>query len=125
MLLASAGAFTMARDNSAVVVALAMAGCGIGPTLVAQYSLVAQLSPVGRSATAMTMLGSAVVVGQALASAATGAVADRLGATAAMLAPAVAAALVVAAAVAHLVAVRSPAAPAEPALVVPEPAGVR
>ena len=34
----------------------------------------------------MTMLGSSVVVGQALASAATGAVAERLGANAAMLA---------------------------------------
>lgn len=125
LLLASAVAFAAARDDTAVVIALAVAGCGIGPTLVAQYSLVAQLSPVGRSATAMTMLGSAVVVGQALASAATGAVADRLGATAAMLAPALAAALVVAAAVAHLAAVRSSAAPARPALVVPEPEPAR
>ncbi|MDT0276649.1 MFS transporter [Blastococcus goldschmidtiae] len=116
LLLAAAVAFAAARSVPALVVALAVAGCGIGPTLVAQYSLGAQLSPAGRSATTMTLLGSAVVVGQALASAATGAVADRLGATTALLAPALAAAVVVAAAAAHLVAVRGPAVPAGPAL---------
>ena len=57
----------------ASLVALAVLGFGIGPTLVALYSLAATLSPAGRSATTMTMLGSAVVVGQAVASAVTGA----------------------------------------------------
>ncbi|OMQ14296.1 hypothetical protein A7K94_0217620, partial [Modestobacter sp. VKM Ac-2676] len=58
-------------------------------------------SPVGRSATTMTMLGSAVVVGQAVASAVTGLVVDRLGADTGLALPAVAAAFVVAAGVAH------------------------
>ena len=49
----------------------------------------------------MTMLGSAVVVGQAVASAVTGVVVDQLGATTALAAPALAAALVVAAGIAH------------------------
>ena len=73
----------------------------------------------------MTMLGSAVVVGQALASAATGAVADEFGATTAMLAPAGAAALVVAAAAVHLLAVRGTAAPSRPASAVREPETAR
>ena len=97
--------------SSASFVALAVLGCGIGPTLVSQYSLAAQLSPAGRSATTMTMLGSAVVVGQAVASAVTGAVVDRLGSGTALALPAVAAALVVAAGIAHR---HPPAQPTEP-----------
>ena len=65
------------------------------------YSLAATLSPAGRSATTMTMLGSAVVVGQAVASAVTGALVDRLGPQTALILPAVAAALVVVAGLAH------------------------
>jgi MFS family permease len=101
LLLAAAIGYACARSVGALVVALAVLGLGIGPTLVTLYSLAARLSPAGRSATTMTMLGSAVIVGQALASAATGVVVDSLGATTALLAPAVAAALVVAAGVAH------------------------
>ncbi|MGY1858489.1 MFS transporter [Modestobacter sp. SYSU DS0290] len=101
LLLAAAVAYASARSVLALVVALAVLGCGIGPTLVSQYSLAARFSPLGRSATTMTMLGSAVVVGQAVASAATGLVVDRLGAEAGLLLPAVAAAIVVAAGVAH------------------------
>ena len=59
----------------------------------------------------MTMLGSAVVVGQAVASAVTGALVDRLGPETALVFPALAAGLVVAAALVH----RTPAPqPAEP-----------
>ncbi|WP_222270900.1 MFS transporter [Modestobacter marinus] len=101
LLLAAAVTYACARSVPALVVALAMLGCGIGPTLVTQYSLAAKLSPAGRSATTMTMLGSAVVVGQAVASAATGLVVDRLGADAALMLPAVTAAFVVAAGIAH------------------------
>lgn len=46
-----AAAFAAARSVPALVVALAVAGCGIGPTLVAQYSLGASAlprRPVGR-----------------------------------------------------------------------------
>ena len=79
LLLAAAIGYATARSETGLLVALAVLGFGIGPTLVALYSLAATLSPAGRSATTMTMLGSAVVVGQAVASAVTGALVDRLG----------------------------------------------
>ncbi|MCF6509440.1 MFS transporter [Blastococcus sp. MG754426] len=101
LLLAGALLYATARSVPALVVALAVLGCGVGPTLVTLYSVGALLSPAGRSATTMTMLGSAVVVGQALASAVTGVVVDRLGTATALAAPALAAALVVAAAAAY------------------------
>ncbi|MBN1093344.1 MFS transporter [Blastococcus sp. TML/M2B] len=104
LLLAAAIGFACARSETGLVVALAILGLGVGPTLVTLYSLAAQLSPAGRSATTMTMLGSAVVVGQALASAVTGVVVDRAGENAGLVAPALAAALVVAAGLAHTVA---------------------
>ncbi|MGY1805015.1 MFS transporter [Blastococcus sp. SYSU D00922] len=101
VLLAAAVGYATARSESGLLIALAVLGLGIGPTLVALYSLAAAFSPAGRSATTMTMLGSAVVVGQAVASALTGAVVDRWGAEVAIAAPALAAALVVVAALAH------------------------
>ncbi|WP_222195370.1 MFS transporter [Modestobacter italicus] len=101
LMLAAAIVYATARSELTLVVALAVLGCGIGPTLVSQYSLAAQLSPLGRSATTMTMLGSAVVVGQAVSSAVTGVVVDRLGSGTGLAVPAIAAAFVVAAAVAH------------------------
>ncbi|MGY1826994.1 MFS transporter [Blastococcus sp. SYSU DS0541] len=101
LLLAGAILYATARSVPALVVALAVLGCGIGPTLVTLYSVGALLSPAGRSATTMTMLNSAVVVGQALAAAVTGAFVDRLGVGTALAAPAVAAALVVAAGLTH------------------------
>ena len=73
LLLAAAIGYATARSETGLLVALAVLGFGVGPTLVALYSLAATLSPAGRSATTMTMLGSAVVVGQAVASAVTGA----------------------------------------------------
>ena len=100
-MLVAAIAYAGARSELTLVLALAVLGCGIGPTLVSQYSLAAQLSPTGRSATTMTMLGSAVVVGQAVSSAVTGAVVDRLGSGTALALPALAAAFVVAAGIAH------------------------
>ncbi|MFJ9387436.1 MFS transporter [Nocardioides sp. NPDC101246] len=78
-----------------MVLALLVVGLGIGPTLVTQYGLGARRSPVGRSATVMTMLGSAVILGQSLASAITGNVAERWGTEAALLLPAAAALVVV------------------------------
>ena len=73
---------------------LLVIGIGVGPTMVTQYSLGALRSPAGRSATVMTMLGSAVIVGQAAASVVTGALADRWGTGAAVVVP-IGAALVV------------------------------
>jgi len=109
LMLTAAIAYAGARSELTIVIALAVLGCGIGPTLVSQYSLAAQLSPAGRSATTMTMLGSAVVVGQAVSSAVTGAVVDQFGTSIAMALPAVTAALVVAAGIAHAIA-KAPAA---------------
>jgi hypothetical protein len=59
----------------------------------------------------MTMLGSAVVVGQAVASAVTGVVADRLSAGTALAAPDLAAALVVVAGLARRAPAQQPAEP--------------
>ncbi|ALX66844.1 MFS transporter [Microbacterium sp. XT11] len=73
--------------------ALAVMGVGIGPTLVTQYSLGAARSPLGRSATVMTMLGSSVIVGQSIGAAVAGEVAESLGTTAALALPVVAAAV--------------------------------
>lgn len=82
---------------------LLVVGVGVGPTMVTQYSLGALRSPAGRSATVMTMLGSAVIVGQAGASVLTGTLADRFGTGAALVVPMVAAALVLLAGVANWV----------------------
>ncbi|RDH97413.1 MFS transporter [Curtobacterium sp. AG1037] len=106
VLLAGAVAFAAADSVGAVALVLGLMGIGIGPTLVAQYSLGSERSPVGRSATTMTILGSAVIVGQSVASAIVGEVAERAGAGAAMAFPAYAAALVVLAAVLNLVLAR-------------------
>ncbi|WP_194422296.1 MFS transporter [Microbacterium abyssi] len=78
---------------------LALMGIGIGPTLVTQYSFGAARSPLGRSATVMTMLGSGVIVGQSIGSAVTGEVAQSVGTVPALMLPAGAAAIVLVAGV--------------------------
>lgn len=83
-----------ARSEATMVLALVILGIGVGPTLVTLYSFGAARSPLGRSATVMTMLGSGVVVGQALASAATGQLAETFGTDAALWMPLVSAAIV-------------------------------
>lgn len=98
MLVAALG-YALAGGMVGLVGAMVVAGVGIGPTLVTQYSLAATRSPVGRSATVMTMLGSAVIVGQSAASAVTGAIAESSGSDTARWVPVVAAAVVVLAAV--------------------------
>lgn len=86
----------LVETPAGMMAALAVIGIGIGPTLVTQYSFGAARSPAGRSATVMTMLGSGVIVGQSVAAAATGILADRAGADAALLVPIAAAVVVVA-----------------------------
>ncbi|WP_144877420.1 MFS transporter [Microbacterium sp. 1.5R] len=81
-----------------MMVALAIMGVGIGPTLVTQYSLGAARSPLGRSATVMTMLGSAVIVGQSIGAAVAGELAENTGTGAALLLPIAAAGVAFAAA---------------------------
>ena len=95
-------ALPFATSVGAMTLCLLVIGIGIGPTLVTQYSLAAARSPLGRSATVMTMLGSAVVVGQSAASALTGLRAEASGASAALLAPVAAALVVLAAGVANV-----------------------
>lgn len=82
-----------AHSVPALMVSLAIIGCGIGPLLVTQYGFGAARTPAGRSATVMTMLGSGVIVGQSLASAVTGLLAESVSTQAAMLMPLVAAVL--------------------------------
>ena len=103
VLLGGAIAFASADSVVAVGIVLAVMGIGIGPTLVAQYSLGSDRSPVGRSATTMTILGSAVIVGQSLTSAVVGEVAESSSTQTAMLFPAISAGIVVLAAVVNLV----------------------
>lgn len=91
---------------AAIAVCLLVIGVGIGPTLVSQYSLAAAFSPRGRSATVMTMLGSAVIVGQSASSAITGLIADAAGSPVALYAPLSAALLVLVAGVAAAIASR-------------------
>lgn len=84
-----------------MLLALALAGIGVGPTLVTAYALVAARTPHGRSATAMTMAGSAIIVGQTASSAIVGVVAESSGAQLALLAPLCAALLVLGTGVAN------------------------
>lgn len=76
-----------------MMIALAIMGIGIGPTLVTQYSFGASRSPLGRSATVMTMLGSGIVVGQSLGAAVAGELAESLGTDSALMLPIIAAAV--------------------------------
>lgn len=100
-----AGTITLPFAGSVMhlVIALAVIGIGVGPTLVTQYSIGSLLSPAGRSTTVMTILGSAVIVGQSLGSALTGEVAERVSSTAALALPSGAALIVVLAGVASWV----------------------
>lgn len=103
VMLAGTFALPFADTPSGMIAALAVIGVGIGPTLVTQYSFGAERSPKGRSATVMAILGSAVIVGQAIGAAITGEVAQRFGTDAAVLLPAAAAVVVVTAGVVNAV----------------------
>ncbi|MEV4774570.1 MFS transporter [Microbacterium sp. LWH12-1.2] len=96
-----AGSLLLGFVDSAAMMMLALAimGVGIGPTLVTQYSFGAARSPLGRSATVMTMLGSGVIVGQSIGAAVTGAIAESVGTAPALVLPVVAASIAFAAGV--------------------------
>jgi MFS family permease len=66
----------------AVVVALALSGCGIGAVLVTLFSLGAAEAPPGRATTVLTALQSTLTVGQALVTAGSGALAEAAGSAA-------------------------------------------
>ncbi|WP_436697712.1 MFS transporter [Nocardioides sp. BYT-33-1] len=122
-MLVGAALLPVVSSVAAMCAVLVLIGCGIGPTMVTQYSLGALRSPAGRSATVMTILGSAVIVGQSLSSAVTGSLADRLGTDAALVMPILAASVVVLAGVAN--GVLSPRPTPDPARIEPEIAPTR
>ncbi|WP_394214050.1 MFS transporter [Brachybacterium vulturis] len=109
LMLAAMIGFGLAGGLAGLIWAMAIAGIGIGPTIVTLFSLAAERSPQGRSATVMTMLGSATIVGQSAASALTGAVAENAGSQVAMWLPVGAATLVMLAAVVNALACRESA----------------
>ena len=121
--LAFAGVLTAASvgyatSSSLGVVAgwLLVMGLGVGPTLVTLFSLAGERAPLGRSATTMTLLSSALTLAQALAAAATGWIAEEVSLGVAMVVPALAAAIVLSLGVVNVaIARRGRAAPARPA----------
>ena len=91
ILLAGSLLLLLVDSPAMMMVALAIMGIGIGPTLVTQYSFGAARSPLGRSATVMTMLGSGIVVGQSLGAAVAGELAESVGTGSALVLPIIAA----------------------------------
>lgn len=87
LMLAGSIVLQNASTEGGIVLALLIIGCGIGPVLVTLYSLGSKRSPIGRAATVMTMLGSAITVGQSVSSAITGLLTERFGAEHAFLLP--------------------------------------
>ena len=75
------------HDVPSMALSLAVLGVGIGPLLVTLYGFGAARTPIGRSATVMTMLGSGVIVGQSLAAAVTGVIAESISTQASLLVP--------------------------------------
>lgn len=103
VLAASAAGYATVDSSAALVVWLLLMGLGVGPTLVTLFSLAGQRAPVGRAATTMTLLGSALTLAQALSSAFTGWLAETASPRAAMTLPLVAAVLVLALGVVNVV----------------------
>lgn len=101
VLLAGSLLLGIVDSPAGMMLALAIMGIGIGPTLVTQYSFGAARSPRGRSATVMTMLGSGVIVGQSIGAAVAGEVAECLGTSAALVLPMIAAGIAFAAGLAN------------------------
>lgn len=96
VLTVAAVGYTGASSIGGITVWLLLMGLGVGPTLVTLFSLAGERAPLGRAATTMTLLGSALTLAQALSSAVTGWLAESVSIHAAMLVPAVAAALALA-----------------------------
>jgi predicted MFS family arabinose efflux permease len=81
---------------TAVVVAVAVTGLFVGPVMVTVFTVAGERAPAGRTASAMTLVASANVVGVALGASGGGALADGFSTTAAFVLPVVAAVLLVA-----------------------------
>lgn len=80
--LLAALSLVVATSVALVVVGLIAAGCGIGAVIVTLFTTAHKRTPAGRTTTVMTMLTSALVVGQALATALGGFIAENAGAQA-------------------------------------------
>lgn len=111
VILAGALFLPLVHTVSGMIAALAVMGVGIGPTLVTQYSIAADRTPRGRSATVMTILGSAVIVGQSIGAAVTGEVAQRYGTETSLLLPILAAVITLLAGLGNALLGRRPRAP--------------
>ncbi|QQB13478.1 MULTISPECIES: MFS transporter [Brevibacterium] len=98
LLLAGTIVLATASAMPGVVIGLLLMGTAIGPSLVTLFSLAAERSPRGRSATVMSMAGSAIIVGQSVASALGGILAEEVGTSTAIAVPIGAAIVVVLAA---------------------------
>jgi MFS family permease len=83
--LCGAGVMAAAGSIPAVVVGLALSGCGIGAVLVTLFCLGAAEAPAHRTTTVLTALQSTLVVGQALVTAACGALVESADAAAGFL----------------------------------------
>ncbi|MFE6235202.1 MFS transporter [Cellulosimicrobium sp. NPDC057862] len=81
---------------TAVVVAVAATGLFVGPVMVTVFTVAGERAPAGRTASAMTLVASANVVGVAIGASGGGALADGISTTAAFVLPVVAAVLLVA-----------------------------
>lgn len=101
-MVAGAALIAVAPSLPWLVAGLAVAGIGVGPTLVTEFSLGAARSPRGRSATVMTILGSAIILGQSLASAVNGELAERFGTGVAQCTPLIATLIVLSAGLANV-----------------------
>ncbi|ALE07963.1 hypothetical protein AL755_17865 [Arthrobacter sp. ERGS1:01] len=76
----AAGASLMAATTVATMsIGLAAAGAGIGVTIVTLFSIANERTPKGRTTTVMTMLASALIVGQALFTALGGTISETFG----------------------------------------------
>ena len=98
--------YSTADSLAAIIVWLLLMGLGVGPTLVTLFSFAGQRAPLGRAATTMTLLGSALTLAQALSSAVTGWLAEEVSLHVAMIVPAVAGVLVLTFGVVNAVAER-------------------
>lgn len=85
-----------------MVAALVVLGLGSGPMLVTLFGFGAARTPEGRSATVMSMLGTGIMLGQALTSALAGILAENVGTQAALVVPLVSGALLFLAGLANL-----------------------
>lgn len=82
MAVAGVAALTTTEELAFVALALFIAGCGVGASLVALFSLGASVAPSDRTNTVLVTLQSSLVVGQAVLTATSGLIAESTGATA-------------------------------------------